>query len=130
MSEPVRQQVSFQATPEHLYDVLMDSAKHAAFTGNGEVVIDRTVGGAFSAHGGMVEGRNLDLVAGKRIVQAWRTANWDAGIYSVVRMDLEAEGTGTQLTLTHSGLPADQRDHIDGGWHKMYWEPLKAYLGS
>jgi hypothetical protein len=32
------------------------------------------------------------------------------------------------LTLDHDALADDQVPHIEGGWSKMYWEPLRAYL--
>ena len=36
-------------------------------------------------------------------------------------------GDETKVILDHSGFPDDAAEHLDGGWHKMYWEPLKAY---
>ncbi|MBV8084835.1 MAG: SRPBCC domain-containing protein, partial [Chloroflexi bacterium] len=66
----------------------------------------------------------------KRIVQAWRAQDWPEGVYSVVRFELEPRGGETQLVFDHVGVPDDQRQHIDDGWHKMYWEPLAKYLGS
>jgi len=30
--------------------------------------------------------------------------------------------------VDNAGFPADAAEHLEPGWHKMYWEPLKAYL--
>ena len=54
---------------------------------------------------------------------------WPAGVYSVVRFELHAEGEGTRLVLDHSGVPAEGRDAVAAGWHARYWEPLRSYLG-
>jgi hypothetical protein len=45
-----------------------------------------------------------------------------------VAKELEAQGAGTKLVLQHDGFPGEMREHPEGGWHKMYWEPLLRYL--
>ena len=67
MAEPIRQEVVLPATPGRIYSAYMDSAEHEAFTNNGPASISDDVGGAFSCHGGAISGRNVELVAGKRI---------------------------------------------------------------
>jgi len=130
MAEPIRQEVVLPATPGRIYSAYMDSAEHEAFTNNGPASISDDVGGAFSCHGGAISGRNVELVAGKRIVQAWRVASWPAGVYSLVRIDLEPAGTQTRVKLTHDAIPEGERDHLDAGWHARYWEPLRAYFSQ
>lgn len=127
MTEAIHHEVTFQTTPERLYEILMDSREHGAFTGS-PAEISKDVGGSFQAHGGRIEGRNIELVPGKRIVQAWRPANWPAGQYSLVRFELEPAAQGTKVTLTHDATPEEQRPHFDAGWTRMYWEPLAKYL--
>ena len=128
MSEPIQHEVSFPATPARIYGVLMDSAQHAEFTGGGACEISPEPGGAFSCHGGRIVGRNIELVADQRIVQAWRPANWPEGVYSIVRFELREAAGKTHVTLTHSGVPDEFRDHIDEGWKERYWKPLARYL--
>jgi activator of HSP90 ATPase len=128
-SATIHQEVLLPASPERVYEALMDSARHAAFTANGAAQISRDEGGAFSAHGGAIVGRNVELVPNARIVQAWRVANWPAGLYSIVRFELHADGSGTRAVLDHSGVPDADRPHVDAGWHTRYWEPLRKYLG-
>ena len=129
MSKTVHQEIVFAAAPERIYDAYMDSRKHSQFTANGDANISREAGGEFSAHGGAILGRNVELVPNRRIVQAWRVADWDEGVYSMVRIELKPEGSGTRLVLDHAALPEGAEDHIDGGWHERYWDPLKKYLG-
>ena len=129
MSDPITQEVSFPAPPSKVYAAYVDAQQHGAFTGE-KAEIDATAGGIFSAYEGKVHGRMIELVDGERIVQAWRSAAWPAGVFTLVRIDLAADGAGTKLTLTHTGVPADQVPHIDGGWHRMYWDRLRDFLTS
>ncbi len=124
----IEQEVVFPASPSKVFHALMDSATHSAFTG-AVAEISPDAGGAWSAHGGGIAGRNIE-VSDARIVQAWRAGNWPAGVYSVVRFELTAEGDGTRLALTHSGYPEGSGPHLEKGWHDMYWTPLQAFLSA
>jgi activator of HSP90 ATPase len=128
MAESIQQSVVYKAKAERLYDILLDSKEFAAFTGGREANIEPTPGGAFSMFGGHITGRNVELVPGKRIVQAWRAVNWPEGTYSIVRFDLADEGSGARLTLTHTGYPEEHHAHLASGWQAQYFDPLRAYL--
>jgi activator of HSP90 ATPase len=128
MAHAITQEIVFKASPTRIYDVLLDAKQFSAFTGGKPAEISRDSGGAISCFGGMITGRNIELVPGQRIVQAWRAGNWPEGVYSIVRFELKAEGQGAKLTLHHTGFPEGGAEHLEGGWHQMYWEPLKKYL--
>jgi activator of HSP90 ATPase len=125
----LHQEIELKATPQRVYEILLDSKQFAAFTGM-PAEIDPKPGGALSMFGGMIVGRNVELISNQRIVQVWRSAGWDPGVYSVVRFELKAGGPGTVLVLDHSGFPQGAFDHLDPGWYQRYWEPLKKYLGQ
>ncbi len=125
----IHQEVELKASPTKVYEALMASDQHAAFTG-GPADISRDVGGAISCHGGQVVGRNIELVDNQRIVQAWRIAAWDEGVYSIVRFELKAEGDGTRLIMDHDAVPEANREHIAEGWNTRYWEPLAKFLSA
>jgi activator of HSP90 ATPase len=132
MSEAIHQQIEFKMTPQRVYEALLDPKQFSAFTG-APAQIEVTAGGAFSCFGGMITRRNIELVPAKRIVQAWRVKIWPEGVYSIVSFDLQQNGSGTRLTMTHDGFPDGMRAHLSGeigggGWHKQYWEPLQKYL--
>ncbi|MGO9254974.1 MAG: SRPBCC domain-containing protein [Bryobacteraceae bacterium] len=42
-----------------------------------------------------------ELAPNQRIVQAWRPASWPAGVYSIVRFELVARGSGTRIVFDH-----------------------------
>jgi activator of HSP90 ATPase len=123
----IKQSVTFKAGPHDVYEALMDSKKHAQFTG-GKAVISRKVGSKFSTFDGYAEGTNLELVPDKKIVQKWRADDWPEGHYSTATFLLEAVSGGTKLTFTQTDVPDDQYDAISDGWKEYYWAPMKEML--
>jgi activator of HSP90 ATPase len=124
----LHQEVELKAGPQRIYEILLDSKQFAAFIGM-PATIDSAAGGAFSMFGGMIVGRNVELIAHQRIVQAWRPTHWDPGVYSVVKFELKPQGNGTLLVLDHTGFPEGEYDSLFKGWGLRYWDPLKKYLG-
>ncbi len=130
----LHQEVPLADTPGRIYDILLDSKQFAACTGM-PAEIDPKAGGAFSTFGGMIEGRNIELVSGKRLVQAWRPTHWDAGVFSIVRFDFKPQDarikdTGTLVVLNHSSFPEGEFESLTAGWKSHYWEPLAKFLSS
>jgi activator of HSP90 ATPase len=126
-TKTIKQSITFQAEPHDVYEALMDSDKHAKFTG-GETYISREIGGKFSAFDGYSEGVNIELVPDKKIVQSWRASDWPEGHYSEVIFIMEEDERHTRLTFTQNGVPENQYEDISQGWHDYYWEPMKEML--
>jgi len=125
----LHQEVTIKANPQRIYDALLDAKQFSTFTG-APAEISREAGGAFSMFGGRIVGRNVELVPHERIVQAWRPANWEPGIYSLVKFELKERNSETTVVLDHTGFPEGNFRHFDSGWYLRYWEPLKKYLGG
>ncbi|NTV51583.1 MAG: hypothetical protein HGA76_01015 [Candidatus Firestonebacteria bacterium] len=125
--QSLRQVVTFAAAPRQVYTALMDSKAHAAFTGSAAKISPK-VGGKISAWDGYISGKNLELVENKKIVQAWRTEDWPAGVISKVNFTLTKAGHGTKLTFVQTGLPENMFEDIKQGWIDYYWEPMKKHL--
>ena len=123
----LHQEVDFAAPASRIEKALLDEKQFAAFTGL-PATIDPHAGGAFSMFGGLIVGRNVELVSGQRIVQAWRPTHWDPGVYSIVRFAFTAHGAATTVVLDHTGFPAGEYDHLTEGWQEHYWGPLKKFL--
>ena len=126
-STTIHQEIDFNASPSRVYEALLDAKQFSAFTGV-PAEIHREAGGAFSAFGGQIVGRNLELVPNRRIVQAWRSNGWPEGSYSIVKFELTEQAGGTRLTMDHRGFPDGQREHLETGWKEHYWDPLAKYL--
>lgn len=126
----IHQEVDFDATPEKIYQILLDSKLFADFSGGGTADINPTEGGAISMFGGRIVGRNIELVPNKRIVQAWREAVWPPGEYSIVRFELQPEQQKTKVVLDHTGFSPGDFAHLEPGWKVRYWDPLKKFLAE
>lgn len=128
MCKTIKQRVKFKASAAAVYDLLADSRKHAAVTGK-TATISGHVGGTFSALGNEVSGVNVDLVPGTRIVQAWRHEKFAEGIFSMAAVTLTpTRDGGTELVLTHRGVPKALIPEIESAWREQYWSKMKAYL--
>jgi uncharacterized protein YndB with AHSA1/START domain len=130
----IHQESIIQATPQQVFDVLTDGAKFAAATGQPASISDQP-GEAFALFGGRIEGRQVELVPGERVVQAWRFGGdhpetWDAGVYSLVRFTLMREGGATRFIIDHGGIPSPWEEHIEGGYPAFYHDPLARYFAS
>lgn len=125
MCKTIKQKVKFKAEPKVIYSLLTDSKKYSAITGK-KAVIGKKAGAAFSLYGGYATGIIVELVPHRRIVQAWRGHSFPKGIFTLVTMLLkESSDGGTELILTHRGVPKDKIPFIETSWRKYNWEPIK-----
>ena len=135
-AEAIHQEVPIAAAPQRIYSALLDAAQFTRMTGLSGMkdarpaTIGRGEGGAFSLFDGVIVGRHVELVPNRRIVQAWRESNWDAGVYSLVKFELKPDGAGTLIVFDHTGFPKGAADHLSVGWGEHYWEPLKRLLSQ
>jgi activator of HSP90 ATPase len=123
----LHQEVDLNAAPQRIYEVLLDSKQFSACTGR-PAEIDPKVGGAFTMFGGVIVGRNIELVPAQRIVQAWRPTHWAPGVYSLVKFELNPKGSTTTVVLDHTGFPEGDYDSLSDGWKSHYWDPLRKFL--
>lgn len=129
MSDVLVQTNAFAAPIERVFSAIADADQHGEFTG-APATGSNEPGGAFTTHGGAIEGWTLDSEANSYVVQAWRPADWPAGVYSLVRYDFIADGSSTTITLTHSSMPDGAAEQLKQGWNDRYWAPLAAYLAD
>ena len=140
--EVIHEEVVFKAIRKRVYEALTDAkqfnkvvmlsaAMQSGMAPAGKPVeVSPEVGGAFSAFGGYITGRHVELVPHERIVQAWRAASWGPGQYSIARFELTEQGSGTKLVFDHVGFPQGQGAHLAEGWKVNYWEPLEKYFAQ
>lgn len=131
MSKTIQQKVVFKnAAAKDLYDLYMDSKKHSIATG-APAELSAKEGGAYSAHGGYIKGKNLHLVKDKVIVQTWRASEWDKEEPdSIFIIFLETKGKDVVVHATHVNVPDKAYEGITKGWHQHYWKPWKKYLAG
>lgn len=86
------------------------------------------VGEAFEAWDGYIQGKNLELEPSTRILQLWRTSEFeDSDKDSLLEILFESEVNGTMVTIRHSGLP-DHGMQYQQGWIDAYFNPMKEYF--
>ena len=128
MTKTIRQTVLLSAVPARVYSALLESKRHAKFTG-APAKISAKVGGTFTCYEGYISGVNVELAPARRIVQAWRSQGWPEGHYSLVTFALaKASRSRTKLSFAQFGVPASDVKAKSEGWRTHYWTPLKAYL--
>ena len=126
MTSRIQQTTTFQATAAEIYELLTDSTKFSDMTGGAPADLDASEGGEISMFGGAITGRTIEAVRNQRLVQAWRAQPWPAGLYSVVKVEIEADGDSATVSLDHAGFPEDQGEHLAQGWHDNYWDNIRA----
>jgi activator of HSP90 ATPase len=139
-AESIHQESVFTATRKRVYEALTDAKQFqkvvmlSAAMKSGMIPpgkpaeISTESGGTFSLFGGYIFGRHIELVPNERIVQAWRTAEWDPGVYSIAKFELAEQGAGTKIIFDHAAFPKGAGEHLAAGWKANYWEPLEKFL--
>ena len=115
------------ATPEEVFGAWTDPDSVKLWMAPGALTVpiaelDVRVGGRFRivmrGEGGdyVHEGEYREVSPPHRLVFTW-ISKGTHGKETVVTVELEARGEGTELTLTHEGLPdPEQRAQHEGGW--------------
>ncbi len=115
------------ATPEEIYHAWLDSTEHSNMTGSPSNVSD-VVGESFEAGEGYIRGVNLELEPPSRILQSWRTTEFEeTDEDSLLEILLEAQENGTLITIRHTRLPENGMQYRQG-WIDYYFTPMKEYF--
>lgn len=128
----IQQTVTLPAPPDTLYDMYLDPARHAAFTGH-PVTIGPEPGAEFGAFGGMLSGQIIAVVKSRLIVQSWRSAHFhdgDPDSTLILTFSATAENGHGVIDLVHVDVPAHDYDEVVKGWGTHYFTPWRTHLGA
>ena len=115
------------APPEKIYHSWLDSESHSLMTGGKAEVSDK-IGGEFSAWDGYISGKNLELNPPLRIMQTWRTSEFEeTDPDSILEITFILEGKETRVTIRHTELPEHGMQYQQG-WIDAYFTPMKKYF--
>ena len=115
------------ASTDVVYTAWLDSDEHTKMTG-GQAKVSAKVGERFEAWDGYIQGKNLELDSPKRILQNWRTSEFeDSENDSLLEILFEAEQDETRIVIRHSNLPEHGMQYQQG-WVDAYFIPMKAYF--
>jgi activator of HSP90 ATPase len=128
MARTIFQAVKLNAPPAALYAQYLNPRTHRAITG-AKAKVSAKKGAAFSAFGGALSGRILQLVPKRLIVQTWRASHWNRDdLDSILILSFHAEGRAGRIELVHVNVPEHDLAGVSEGWHIYYWVPWRAYL--
>jgi len=118
---------NIKATAKQIYKSWLSTQRHSKMTGSPAYVSDK-VGDTFKAWDGYITGKNIELESYNKIVQSWRSTNFeDNEADSQVEVLLSEQGDETVLTLKHTNLP-ESGEHYKKGWEEHYFEPMRQYF--
>lgn len=119
------------ASPEDVYNAWLDSGAHAAMTGGQPAEIEPRTFGRHSTSDGYIEGIILELDAGRRIVQTWRSTEFaKSSPDSRLEVHFGSDSRGTRVGIEHEDVPVELADDIEAGWTKFYAEPMQTYFAN
>lgn len=117
------------ATPGDIYKAWLNSDEHSRMTGS-RAEVSNFVGGTFEAWDGYIQGRNLILEPETRILQSWRTTEFNVKDEdSQLEILLELHAEGALVTIRHFNLPAHGMKYQQG-WVDAYFNPMKDYFSK
>ncbi|HYB05481.1 MAG TPA: SRPBCC domain-containing protein [Methyloceanibacter sp.] len=128
MPRIVKQSVVLPAPAKKLYSMYLSAASHCRITG-GKVTIGARPGAKFRAFGGALQGRILQTVPGRLIVQAWRSTPFrKSDLDSTLILRFSGRGNRGRIDLTHVNVPDHDFRGVNNGWKSYYWKPWRKLL--
>jgi activator of HSP90 ATPase len=119
---------SLPAPPDELFDMYLDAAIHAAFTG-APVTIEARAGAPFRAFDGALSGTILHVEPKRLVVQTWRSVHFSSDdIDSVLVLSFWPENDCARIELAQINVADNDFAGVSHGWEKYYWTPWRAYL--
>ncbi|RKE91919.1 SRPBCC domain-containing protein [Ichthyenterobacterium magnum] len=118
---------NIKATAKQIYKSWLSTQGHTKMTGGTAFVSDK-IGDSFTVWDGYIKGENLELEPYHKIVQSWRSTNFEAQEEdSKIEIIFNEKDGETELTLTHSNVP-ESGEHYIKGWDEHYFTPMKSYF--
>jgi uncharacterized protein YndB with AHSA1/START domain len=130
MPRTIQLAASLPAPPDRLFDMYLDPAEHAAFTGS-PVTISNQPGSPFHAFDDALSGTILQVVPKCLIVQSWRSPHWaPEDLDSTLILTFWPEDNGGRIELVQVNVVDKDFAGVSQGWEKFYWSPWRAHLAQ
>jgi uncharacterized protein YndB with AHSA1/START domain len=141
--DQIVQEIFIDASPERVFKAITTPEELIAWWGDDNAYradkwnVDLHVGGRYRSEGKgtqgndfVVEGTYLEIDPPNTLVYTWEPS-WHKIPATTVRWELNPQGKGTLVRITHSGFGANvdaKKDH-EGGWpHVLAW--LNRYVSK
>ena len=124
-------EIELNEKPSVVYEAWLDSDGHEQFTG-APANFTKLVGADFTAWDGYIFGEIIALVPNKRILQSWRTLEFDENTPdSMLDVTFTATDNGTLFTLSHTQLDSETAvAKYAAGWDEFYVQPMTEFYND
>ena len=112
------------APPDEVYNALTNPLAIRLWTGE-PATMSAEPGSAFSLWGDSIEGKNLEFIPGKKIVQQWYFGDQDED--TIVTIKLHPHAKGTSVELSHINIPEEAYEEMKDGWENNYFGALEDF---
>ena len=107
----------------------LDNKIHSEFTGGAKAKINANEGGEFTAWDGYISGKNVEIFPHKKIIQTWRTTEFDKRDKdSIIEIAFTEKKDHTLVSLSHTNLPDGDGEKYKKGWKDYYFVNMKKYF--
>lgn len=119
----LRQLYHMKAKPQQVWKMLVDPKEIEGWSGS-PAVMSAVSGSKFSLWEGSVQGENIEIISGKKLVQKWKEADWKEP--SIVTFLLgRGKANDTVVELLQTNIPKDRLQDVAEGWDEYYLGAIK-----
>jgi activator of HSP90 ATPase len=83
-------------------------------------------GSEFSLWEGDIEGKNIEFIQDKKIVQEWYFGEQEEK--SLVTITIHPERENSNVTIEHTNIPDDEFNGIAEGWREYYFDAISNFF--
>lgn len=127
--EKFKVSVKLHCTAKEVFTGWLNDKVHSEFTGGAKAKTSPSEGGVFSAWDGYITGTNVEIFPYKKIIQKWRTTDFDKDDEdSLIELFFTFKDDHTLVSITHSNIPDGEGEKYKKGWKDHYFSYMKKYF--
>ena len=113
------------AEPSDVYSALTNPYTIELWSGY-KAEMSTVPGSEFSLWEGDIEGRNIEFVQDRKVVQEWYFGDQEEK--SIVTITIFPDKQNTSLTVEHTNIPDEEYDNIAEGWREYFIGAIIDFL--
>jgi activator of HSP90 ATPase len=113
------------AEPSDVYSALTNPYTIELWSGY-KAEMSTVPGSEFSLWEGDIEGRNIEFVQDRKVVQEWYFGDQEEK--SIVTITIFPDKQNTSLTVEHTNIPDEEFDNIAEGWREYFIGAIIDFL--
>lgn len=113
------------AEPADIYSALTNPYTIELWTGY-KAIMSEEPGSEFSLWEGDIEGKNLEFIKDKKVVQEWYFG--DQPEKSIATITIRPDNGNSFISVEHTNIPDDEYDDITEGWDEYYFGAIRTFF--